>query len=298
MRRAVSSFLRSLRDEMDAQALAEVMVHLYGQVWIDLRSSVLESFKDSAGSVVNAEALNPTRTNSQISQITDPRAVLPGADFSQQVQPVAPARSPSRVGSRPNISNRLPTPLPPMAPPPQTHSGLLIGLGSVVTLIALVSVAAFAAWKHKVPDPLPPEPIDPVQIARTDTPTPPGPTVAANGQQDVRVAPPPPKASLGALTVTATPRSALVQFDDGEDRSLPWTFKDLQPGTRHHVVVHSPGYESKSYDLDVVGGPQGFDTALVLRQKVSSRVGKTPTKSPTHSEGNSNPDEMMDPFKK
>ena len=58
MRRAVSVYLRSLRDEMDAQALAEIMVQLYGQVWIDLRSSVLESFKDTSGSVANADVLN------------------------------------------------------------------------------------------------------------------------------------------------------------------------------------------------------------------------------------------------
>ena len=297
MRRAVSSFLRSLRDEMDAQALAEVMVQLYGQVWIDLRSSVLESFKESAGSVVNAEALNPTRTNSQISQITDAQAVIPGADFSQQVQPVAPVRSPSRVGSRPNISNRLPTPLPPMAPPPQTHSGLLIGLGSVVTLIALVSVAAFAAWKHKVPDPLPAEPTDPVAL-RNDVvpPSPPVPNVAANPQQEARVAPPP--KAFGTLTVTATPRSALVQLDDGEDRSVPWTYKDLQPGTRHHVVVHSPGYELKTYDFEATGANTNWTTDLLPRPKVP-RVGKTPTHVATpRPEGNSNPDEMMDPFKK
>ncbi|MHB1845179.1 MAG: serine/threonine protein kinase, partial [Deltaproteobacteria bacterium] len=48
MRRAIVNQLRSFQGELDATSVAAMMEGVYGQVWIDLRSSVLDSFKESS----------------------------------------------------------------------------------------------------------------------------------------------------------------------------------------------------------------------------------------------------------
>ncbi len=298
MRRSVSSFLRGLRDEMDSQALAEVMVELYGKVWIDLRSSVLESFKEASGSVVNAEALNPTRTGTGTSSkvvATDPALEISG-NFVQQVQP-AQGRSPSRAsGSRPANGPRLPTPMPGMpAVPARSSKAVYMTVGALLFAGVGLGVAAFATIKNKVPDPLP--------LAAPDgtAPSAPAPTVVARAVPEHVEHPDrplePPK--RGTLTVKASPASAKVALDDGEDRSVPWAFKDLEPGTRHHVTIKAPGYDAKTYEFEVQGGSQVYDTALTALVQRASPPKAVKKSKPSRTGGGSGPvnsDDLLNPF--
>ena len=286
MRRAISIYLRGIEEEMDPQRMGEVMTALYGQVWIDLRSSVLESFKDASGAVANADMLNPGRTSSSVSQVghTAIDSALPGAvgadapNFSQQVSP-APARS---AGSRPSRANiqRMPTPLP--VPPVKSGAGLGIVVGILLTVAGAISVAAFAAHQRRTSDPLPVE----AASAATD-PAVPGqaqvqaPAPNTEPQRPAALAAQVPDAKLpGTFTVSASPKGALVQFDDGEDRAAPSTYASLVPGTHHRVLVHLPGFEPKTYEFDVKAGQnQTFDVSLAQRQKIMKASNRAALKS-------------------
>jgi len=178
MRRAVSVYLRSLRDEMDAQRVATVMADLYGRIWIDLRSSVLDSFKEGSDSVANADALNPTLTDSQINELTQLAIASSPAIAVPAAQVTRPQRNRGRSG---------------------------LWLGSLAVLAVAGSVAALAARQHRAPEQLPAENAGEVP-STVNTLNPPGNPPAGPAPTAAAAAPLPPSspASLPSPASLAT----------------------------------------------------------------------------------------------
>jgi hypothetical protein len=204
--------LRGLPEEMDAQRMGSVMADLYGRIWIDLRSSVLDSFKDGMDSVANAEALNPTLTDAQISELTQlavASAAPRGSTATPLILPQArntPAREVNRRPSSPAVAIA-----PALVPKLRRRAGLWLGSAAAVT--ALISVAALATYQRRATERPPPEqPAEepaaipnaaaavnaptPIEAAAAPT-TPPRPPTAQPGSQSATAGPPQPTLQPG-----------------------------------------------------------------------------------------------------
>ncbi|HUB05750.1 MAG TPA: protein kinase, partial [Myxococcales bacterium] len=168
MRRQISGYLRELPKEIDAGSLSDLMQNLYGQVWIDLRASVLDSFKDASGDISGADVLNPTKTDSSVSKIK--------GDFSRSLHP--PSRSPAGA-------------VPPPVPPPKVkqRSSVPLVLGGLLVGGAIAAgVVFFLRPQPETPSSIP-VPVDTAQATPVPTPAKPVPTPAVPPKPVVQAPP-------------------------------------------------------------------------------------------------------------
>jgi serine/threonine-protein kinase len=267
MRKQIAAYLRVLPKEVDADALAELMQNLYGQVWIDLRASVLDSFKDASGDISGADVLNATKTDSSVSKVSGG-----GGNFSRSVNSPPPL-SASQVGIKPQQQKR---------------SKLPVILGAVVGVAAAAGGAVFLLRPPPEQQQFP-QPQDPV--AQNDPPqgkTPtgtPGATgvVAATGA----TAPPTPNVAtpnvppggvvMGTVVVTAEPAGATVKLDDRTPTLVPATFDKLTPGSRHELIIEHPGYKQEKKVIMVAAGSASYDLNLQPLAEKHTKQPKQPS---------------------
>ncbi len=240
MRKQISAYLRELPREIDADALSVLMTNLYGQVWIDLRASVLDSFKEASGDISGADVLNPTKTDSSISQIQ--------GSFSRTVNP---PRSPAGA-------------VAPPAPPQVQRAGRSSLALVAVALVVGGSLAGGALWFLRSPAPeqpvfpRPAETAAPAPVPQPAAPTPalapaPTPTPAA-----------PSKPVRGELVINVQPASARVRLDGKDPVSAPAHFKDLALGSQHELLLSASGYEPKKVPVQVVAAENSYTYELTL----------------------------------
>ncbi|MHB8417668.1 MAG: serine/threonine protein kinase [Myxococcales bacterium] len=238
MRKQIAAYLRELAKEVDAEGLAALMQNLYGQVWIDLRASVLDSFKDASGDISGADVLNPTKTDSSVSQIK--------ADFSRSLN--TPRSPPGAVA--------------PPAPPrvQKARSSLPLALGGLVVGGALAAAAVFYFQTKPEPAPQFAQPAEPAPPPKPEA-VPETPQVPAAPTGPAAVVATPPKPARGELMVTVQPAAAQVRLDGRDPVIAPVTFKDLEPG-KHELVFSAAGYEVKKRPVVVQAGPNSIDDVL------------------------------------
>jgi serine/threonine-protein kinase len=275
MRKQIAAYLRVLPKEIDADGLAELMQNLYGQVWIDLRASVLDSFKDASGDISGADVLNATKTDSSVSKVSGG-----GGNFSRS------------VNSPPPLSG---TALSVPTPPPKRSNLPVILAGVGGALVAAIGAGWFLL-KPGPETPTFPQPQDPIaQGPDTTKPlktTPPGPSgpsgaiaptgavAAATGGQTappVFQTPIPPPITMGTVVVTAQPAGAKVRLDDRTPTLVPATFDKLTPGTRHELVISAAGYKDEKKTILVAAGAASYDLSL---QPLATKHTKPPKGTP------------------
>jgi serine/threonine-protein kinase len=258
MRKQIAVYLRQIEKEADAEGLAELMQNIYGQVWIDVRASVLDSFKDSSD-ISNADILNPTKTDSSVSKVK-----TNSGNFSRQVN-APPTSGSGKIAAAP--------------PPPK--SKLPIILGSVIGVVALAGAGVF----FLLPSPPPPDPSPPA------APAPAAPAPEANAAIPAPTPAVPLAPTKGTVVVKVQPPSAKVQLDDSTPTVTPAKFTDLVPGSKHELVITSPGYEVKKIPIEVAAGDSNYNYDLVPLPKIHK-----PTKGAGQGKHDINTEDTLNPW--
>ncbi len=292
MRKQIAAYLRVLPKEIDADSLAELMQNLYGQVWIDLRASVLDSFKDASGDISGADVLNATKTDSSVSKVSGG-----GGNFSRAV-------------------NSPPPSVQVVAPAQRARRSNLPVILSAVVGVVVAGTGATLYLLHQPPEPQQfPHPQETTaqngDNPATPKPGPTGPTGAPAAPGDAaatgptpNVAPPPTGPAgivMGTVVVTAVPAGAKVQFDDRTPTQVPATFEKLTPGTTHELVISAVGYKPEKRTILVIAGEKSFDTNLQPLATRHPKQPKGPGNSPPKSKSdnpNVDTDTPLDPWSK
>ncbi len=268
MRRALSAHLRTLDDELDATALAGRMSDVFGQVWIDVRSSVLESFKESSD-ISKANLLESPQTDSGLGAVP--------LSFARTVIP-------------PPVATPIPTSGPVSSPARSQRSGWPWAAGAGA---ALALVAAGALWLQRpaprAARPSAEEPSAALPVAAAApaaaavAPAAPAPPAAVAGPPAAMAAerPKPAAAPLpGSLLVRAEPASAEVRLDgSGAGHPVPASFGGLEPGSEHFFTVSAPGFESRRYEFTVASGAEGVYDVTLSRRRAQAPVARKPTRN-------------------
>ncbi len=236
MRKAVGAWLRTLPKEVDSDSVAGLMREVYGQVWIDMRATMLETFKEASGDISGADVLNPRTPSSSRSGV---------ASFSRAVNPPpAPAAVPAAPA--------------PAAPPRRT---VAIAVGA--SLGVLLPAAGFAGYLALRPEPAPLPPPEPPPAPVVVAPPPPVPVPAPAPKPAAPPAPPPDLP--GTLVVHAQPEKATVSLDgQAPVPAAAATFGNLAKGSKHHVVISAAGFEPKVYDFEVHLSGEAIDYEVAL----------------------------------
>ena len=244
LRRVISGYLRGLEHEIDADSLGALMQNVYGQVWIDLRASVLDSFKDASGEISGADVLNP-QSGSGVSQARIAES------FVRQVN--APSFQPGAVSSA-------------ARPRPRSRALLFAGIAAMTLLGGL----AWFALRPRSPA----EPMDDREV-EASPPKPPSVSVPAAvippavATPPAAQPPPPAAPAPGRLVVRPDPQTASVRLDDRPPvGGISATFNDLTPERPHMFSVSAPGFDAKRFNFKVGPGETAtYEVSLVKHRQ-------------------------------